>query len=213
MAKTRVVRDASELLDAVGSDATNIEVQGTIAGMPMITLRPGVTLRGGVLEFGAKGVWLTSQNTLDGVTVHTAEDEVAILNDTSVEELGHADAARRDYSRTGAPTRGGRGALRRRGRRPAVRRARRRPRPRRPPTRRGGRKGLPPRPRFAPSSASDERRDSALRAAPGIASALCGSARSSSKDLSRRVEAAHNPRLRDGASRERAPRSDGCARR
>jgi hypothetical protein len=27
------------------------------------------------------------------------------------------------------------------------------------------------------------------------------------------VEAAHNPRLRDGASRERAPRSDGCARR
>ena len=88
MAKTRVVRDASELLDAVGSDATNIEVQGTIAGMPMITLRPGVTLRGGVLEFGAKGVRLTSQNTLEGLTIHTAEDEVAILNDTSVEDLG-----------------------------------------------------------------------------------------------------------------------------
>ena len=88
MTKSRVVGNADALLEAVGSDASEIEVQGTISGMPMITLRPGVTLRGGVLEFGAKGVRLTSQNTLDGVTVHTAEDEVAILNDTSVEELG-----------------------------------------------------------------------------------------------------------------------------
>jgi hypothetical protein len=75
-------------LEAVGSDAAEIKVQGTISGVPMITLRPGVTLRGGVLEFGAKGVRLSSQNTLDAVTVHTADDEVAILNDTSVEDLG-----------------------------------------------------------------------------------------------------------------------------
>jgi hypothetical protein len=47
-----------------------------------------VTLRGGVLEFGAKGVRLTSHNTLEGVTVRTAVDEVAVLNDTSVEDLG-----------------------------------------------------------------------------------------------------------------------------
>lgn len=79
--------------------------------------------------------------------------------------------------------------------------------------RRGGRKTLPPRHRFAPSSASDERRESALRAAPGIASALCGSVCPSSQGVSRRPRAAHNPRLRAGASRERAPRSDGRARR
>src|SRR5262249_225656 len=35
-----------------------------------------------------KGVRLTSQNTLEDVTVRTAEDEVAVLNDTSVDDLG-----------------------------------------------------------------------------------------------------------------------------
>lgn len=80
--------NAEELLDAVASNAAEIEVRGTVSGMPMITLKPGVVLRGGVLEFGAKGVRLTSQNTLDGVTVRTAADEVALLNDTSVDDLG-----------------------------------------------------------------------------------------------------------------------------
>lgn len=61
---------------------------GTIAGSPMITVPPGVTLRGGVLKFGAKGVRLTSDNTLDGMTVLTADDEVAILNDTGVADIG-----------------------------------------------------------------------------------------------------------------------------
>lgn len=88
MSARREVANAQELLDATVSDATEIEVRGTISGMPMITLKPGVTLCGGVLEFGAKGVRLTSQNTLDGVTIHTALDEVALLNDTSVEDLG-----------------------------------------------------------------------------------------------------------------------------
>ena len=31
---------------------------------------------------------LTADNTLDGVTVLTADDEVAILNDTSVADMG-----------------------------------------------------------------------------------------------------------------------------
>jgi hypothetical protein len=88
MTESRVVTNASELLEAVASDAAEIEVRGTVSGMPMITLRPGVTLRGGVLEFGAKGVRLTSENTLDGLTVRTAVDEVALLNDTSVDDLG-----------------------------------------------------------------------------------------------------------------------------
>lgn len=88
MSESRVVGNAEELLDAVASDAAEIEVRGTVSGMPMITLKPGVVLRGGVLEFGAKGVRLTTDNTLDGVTVRTAADEVALLNDTSVDDLG-----------------------------------------------------------------------------------------------------------------------------
>ena len=54
----------------------------------MITLPPGVRLRGGTLKFGAKGVRLTSDNEVEGVTVLTADTEVAILNDTSVADLG-----------------------------------------------------------------------------------------------------------------------------
>jgi hypothetical protein len=88
VSERRVVGNAGELLDAVASDAVEIEVRGTVSGMPMITLKPGVTLRGGVLEFGAKGVRLTSQNTLENVTVRTADDEVAVLNDVSVADLG-----------------------------------------------------------------------------------------------------------------------------
>lgn len=88
MSASVIVEDAGELLDAVSSDAAVIEVRGAISGMPMITLRPGVTLRGGTLQFGAKGVRLTSGNTLEEVTVSTAQDEVAILNDTSVADLG-----------------------------------------------------------------------------------------------------------------------------
>lgn len=83
-----VVTNAQELADAVSGGALEIEVQGTIAGSPMITLPPGATLRGGTLQFGAKGVRLTRDNTLEGVTVLTEPDEVAILNDTSVADLG-----------------------------------------------------------------------------------------------------------------------------
>ena len=84
----QVVRSAQELIDAVDSDADEIEVQGHLSGMPMITLRPGMTLHGGTLSFGAKGVRLTRDNELEGVTILTEDDEVAILNDTSVADLG-----------------------------------------------------------------------------------------------------------------------------
>jgi hypothetical protein len=85
---TTIVRSAAELAAAVAAAAKIIEIQGTITGSPMITLPPGVTLRGGTLQFGAKGVRLTRDNTLDGVTVLTAAHEVAVLNDTSVSDLG-----------------------------------------------------------------------------------------------------------------------------
>ncbi|MDI9913799.1 hypothetical protein [Rhodococcus sp. IEGM 1379] len=82
------VTNAGELAEALASGAREIHIVGTIAGSPMITVPPGVTLRGGVLKFGAKGIRVTSDNTLDGMTVMTADDEVAILNDTSIEDMG-----------------------------------------------------------------------------------------------------------------------------
>ncbi|MFJ3958853.1 hypothetical protein [Arthrobacter sp. NPDC090010] len=82
------VSTPQELLDALSGGAVNIEVQGELHGMPMITLPPGTALRGGTLRFGAKGVRLTTDNTLEDVTILTSRDEVALLNDTSVERLG-----------------------------------------------------------------------------------------------------------------------------
>ncbi len=86
--KRAVVTTASDLLNALQAGVDEIEVQGTLSGMPMITLGPGVTLRGGTLRFGAKGVRLTRDNVLENVTILTVEDEVAVLNDTSVSDLG-----------------------------------------------------------------------------------------------------------------------------
>jgi hypothetical protein len=63
-------------------------VDGSLAGMPMISLRPGVTLRGGTLRFGAKGVRLSSDNRLEDVTVLVPDQEVAISNDPDVPDLG-----------------------------------------------------------------------------------------------------------------------------
>ncbi|MGD0880558.1 MAG: hypothetical protein ABSB09_03175 [Acidimicrobiales bacterium] len=88
MSAVTSVATGEELLDALRSGATTVEIQGSISGTPMVTLDPGVTVRGGTIRFGAKGIRMTSDNTIDGVTVVTAEDEVAILNDTSVSDLG-----------------------------------------------------------------------------------------------------------------------------
>jgi hypothetical protein len=81
------VSSPTELLDALAV-ADEIEVDGSLAGMPMITLRPGVTLRGGTLRFGAKGVRLSSDNLLEDVTVIVPDWEVAIGNDTAVADFG-----------------------------------------------------------------------------------------------------------------------------
>src|SRR5579859_2091794 len=64
---------------------------------------------------------------------------------------------------------------------------------------------LPPLRWFAPRSASVERERSALHAAPGTASALCGSVRLyPSQDLNRRPGTAHNPLSSVTELRERA---------
>jgi hypothetical protein len=79
---------AAELADAVRRQVPAIEVEGTLGGMPMVTLAPGVRLRGGTLEFGAKGVRLTADNALEDVTIRCPGHEAAVLNDTSVAGLG-----------------------------------------------------------------------------------------------------------------------------
>jgi hypothetical protein len=81
------VSSPAQLLRAL-EHADHIEVEGSLSGMPMICLRPGVTLRGGTLRFGARGVRLSSGNLLEDVTVIVPDHEVAISNDLSVSDLG-----------------------------------------------------------------------------------------------------------------------------
>ena len=80
-----VVTTAAGLLDALAT-ADDIEVDGTLSGMPAITLRPGTRLRGGTLRFGARGIRLTSDNRLEDVTVLVPDTEVAI--GTSAADVG-----------------------------------------------------------------------------------------------------------------------------
>ncbi|MFI1584527.1 DsbA family protein [Embleya sp. NPDC020630] len=84
----RRVTTAAELVRAVRQGERAIEVHGVITAMPMLTLAPEVRLRGGTLEFVAKGLCLTRDNVLENVRIHTPEHEVAVLNDTSVTDFG-----------------------------------------------------------------------------------------------------------------------------
>ncbi len=88
MSEWTKVTTAAQLLEAVHQRAPAVEVRGVLRGMPMITLAPGTRLRGGTLEFGAKGVRLTRDNVLEDVTIRTPDHEAAILNDTSQDALG-----------------------------------------------------------------------------------------------------------------------------
>lgn len=84
---TARVSSVEELLAALAA-ADDVEVAGSLSGMPMITLRPGVRLHGGTLRFGAKGVRLTSDNRLEDITIVVPSHEVAISNDITVRDLG-----------------------------------------------------------------------------------------------------------------------------
>ncbi|GAA4038084.1 hypothetical protein GCM10023063_23960 [Arthrobacter methylotrophus] len=78
----------AQLSEALAEGATEIEVSGTLKGMPSLTLPPGVALRGGELVFGAKGLRLTRDNSIENITVRTSAHELAIYNDATVEDLG-----------------------------------------------------------------------------------------------------------------------------
>lgn len=82
------VRTAEELIAAVATPGARIEVEGTLTGLPSITLLPGTTLHGGTLVFGGRGVRLTRDNTLAGVTVSAPVWETAVSNDMSYDDLG-----------------------------------------------------------------------------------------------------------------------------
>lgn len=82
------VTNAQELTEALASGKTDISIQGTISGIPSITLPEGVSLSGGKLEFLAKGIRLTKNNTLSDITVTTSVHEVAIYNATDLVDAG-----------------------------------------------------------------------------------------------------------------------------
>ncbi|WP_091256881.1 hypothetical protein [Arthrobacter sp. ok909] len=82
------VTDVAQLNEALASGAREVEVSGTLKGMPSVTLPPGVALRGGELVFGAKGLRLTRDNSVEDITVRTPAHELAIYNDPTVEDLG-----------------------------------------------------------------------------------------------------------------------------
>ena len=83
-----VVTTAPELLQALEQQASEIRINGTIAGVPSITLPPGTALSGGRLEFKAKGVRLSRNNTLSDIEITTTEHEVAVYNDTTIPDAG-----------------------------------------------------------------------------------------------------------------------------
>ena len=83
-----LVSTAAELLAAASEQDARIEIVGTVSGMPMTRLAPGVQLRGGELRFGAKGVQLTRDNALENVRIVTPDHELAILNDLDEHTLG-----------------------------------------------------------------------------------------------------------------------------
>ncbi|WP_405745504.1 hypothetical protein OG422_24180 [Streptomyces sp. NBC_01525] len=89
MAEWTRVSTTAELAEALRQAVPAIEVNGVLRGMSMITLAPGVQLRGGTLEFGAKGVRLTSDTVLEDVTIRCPEHEAAILNDHWREITAH----------------------------------------------------------------------------------------------------------------------------
>lgn len=88
MTSAVTVHSAGELADALAAGTADITVEGEITGSPMITLPPGTTLRGGTLRFGARGIRLTTDNTLDNVRIEVPTHEVAVLNDPTVTDLG-----------------------------------------------------------------------------------------------------------------------------
>ncbi len=82
------ITSAEQLANAIDAGEQLLEIEGTISGSPSITLPEGATLTGGELVFKGKGVRLTANNTLKDITITTLDYEVAVYNDTSLNDAG-----------------------------------------------------------------------------------------------------------------------------
>ncbi|WP_394216645.1 hypothetical protein [Brachybacterium vulturis] len=88
MAETREVTTAEQLQDALGEGVADIEISGTITGIPRVVLPPGASLRGGRLEFGATGILLTRDNLLQDIEIVVPEHEIAVRADATRPDWG-----------------------------------------------------------------------------------------------------------------------------
>jgi hypothetical protein len=84
----RRVSTPTELLGALEGGERVIRVDGVLRGMPSIKLPPGTRLVGGKLRFGARGLVLSADNTLEDIEIDCSPHEVAIGNTTVVFDLG-----------------------------------------------------------------------------------------------------------------------------
>jgi hypothetical protein len=93
--KTRTASTPAELVAALQDNAIKtVVVEGTLASVPSLMLRPGKAIEGLdtdariVFAPGEDGVALTSNNSLANIRLQTDRARAAILNDTSVSSLG-----------------------------------------------------------------------------------------------------------------------------
>ncbi len=100
MTQGLTVTTAQELLDAIGNTATGeINVAGDLAGLPVLRLSPGVSLRGdgasSILRFvtGSDGIQLSADNTVRDLTIVADADRRAVFNDTGQAGLGRIELA------------------------------------------------------------------------------------------------------------------------
>jgi hypothetical protein len=96
--QSRLVGTTRELLEAAGDPDTHaIQVAGELSDLPVLQLRPGVSLSGNapssVLRFraGADGVQLSADNSIRGLEIVADPDRRAIFNDTSYPALGRIE--------------------------------------------------------------------------------------------------------------------------
>lgn len=86
MNESKYVRTAAELTTALAAGHTDLRIIGTLRSSAMVTLPPGVSLRGGAISGG--GLRLTSDNTVTDLVVVVPDAATAITNDPAVDDLG-----------------------------------------------------------------------------------------------------------------------------
>ncbi|MFF2551210.1 hypothetical protein ACFVUS_09415 [Nocardia sp. NPDC058058] len=86
MKQATSVTTSAELMAALAAGNTDIRIRGTVRSTEMVTLPPGVSLRGGALEGG--GLRLTRDNTVADIAITVPDSATAITNDGAEPDLG-----------------------------------------------------------------------------------------------------------------------------